>query len=168
MRDQNPFNPFLPRSRSASVFTLSLACYDWALTALFGALVRLFHFSPRPIEFWETHGAPVAIAIATLVFAPIVESAILIGIIELLGWIRMSVVVQVFVSALLVAGAHSVSWAWTPYAFVVFPSFVIQSGAYLYWRRHSRKQGFAVVAFIHALHNLIPMMYTVAYATRKT
>jgi hypothetical protein len=104
MGQRNPFDPFLPRSGSASVFTLSLACYDWAVTALFGAIVRLFHFSPRPIEFWETHGAPIAIAIATLVFAPVVESAILIGIIELLGWIRMTVVVQVFVAALLVAG----------------------------------------------------------------
>jgi hypothetical protein len=168
MRERNPFESFLPRSSSATVFTLSLACYDWALTALFGAVVRLFHFSPRPIEFWETHGDPMAVAIATLLFAPIVESAILIGIIELLGWMRMSMVVQVFLAGLLVAVAHSFSWAWTPYAFVVLPSFVIQSGAYLYCRRISRKQGFAVVVSIHALHNLIPMMYTIAYATRGT
>ena len=168
MRERNPFASFLPRSASASVFTLALACYDWALTALFGAIVRLFHFSPRPLEFWETHGDPMATAVVTLVFAPVLESAILIGIVEFFGWLRMPMVVQVFLAGLLAAGAHSYSWAWTPYGFVVLPSFVIQAAAYLYWRRSSRKQGFAVVASIHALHNLVPAMYTIAYATRTT
>ncbi len=74
MRERNPFASFLPRSASAFVFTLALVCYDWALTALFGAIVRLFHFSPRPLEFWETHGDPMAIAVVTLVFAPVIYS----------------------------------------------------------------------------------------------
>jgi hypothetical protein len=51
--------------------------------------------------------------------------------------------------------------------FVVLPSFVIQAAAYLYWREVSRKSGFAVVASIHALANLFPALYTIAYATRK-
>ena len=59
------------------------------------------------------------------------------------------------------------AWHWPPYAFVVLPSFVIQAAAYIYWRVVSRTRGFAVVAGIHALANLLPALYTIAYATRK-
>jgi hypothetical protein len=85
----------------------------------------------------------------------------------LFRWLRMPSVFQVFLTAALVSVAHSYAWAWPPYGFVVMPSFLIQAAAYVYWRRVSRWQSFAVVACIHALHNLIPAMYAFVYVTRK-
>jgi len=167
MRERKKFDAFLPRSASPIVFVLVVTCYVYALTALFAAIVQLFHFSPRPLSFWETHGDPTAHIIEGLVFAPLIETCILVAIIELLRWIRIQPVAQVFLAGALVAGPHSYAWHWGPYAFVVLPSFVIQAAAYLYWRDVSRKSGFVVVASIHALANLLPALYTIAYATRE-
>ena len=165
MPQRTRFDSFLPRSDSAFVFTLAFACYDWAFTAFFGAIVRMLHFPPRPLSFWETHGDPAAHALETLVFAPLIETAIFIAMIELLRWVRMPVTAQIFITSVLVGFAHSYSWAWPPYGFIVTPSFLIQGAAYLYWRRVSIGRGFAVVASIHALHNLVPAMHAFAHAT---
>lgn len=167
MRERKQFEAFLPRSASPIVFVLFVTCYDYALTGLFAAIVRLCHFPPRPLSFWETHGDPTAHVIEGLVFAPLIETCILVAIIELLGLLRVPTVAQSFLAGALVALPHSYAWHWGPYAFVVLPSFVIQAAAYLYWRKVSRKSGFAVVASIHALANLLPALYTIAYATRE-
>ena len=167
MRERKQFDAFLPRSPSPIVFVLVVTCYDYALTALFAAIVRLFHFPPRHLSFWETHGDPTAHVIEALVFAPLIETCILVAIIELLRRLRVPTSVLVFLAGGLVALPHSYTWDWGPYAFVVLPGFIIQAAAYLYWREVSRKGGFAVVASIHALANLLPALYTIAYATRK-
>jgi hypothetical protein len=155
---------FLPRSGSAFVFVLTMACYGWAITSLLGATVGVLHFSPRPPNFWESHGDPVAHVIEALLFAPLLESCILIGAVELLRWLRSPGWLQVLFATVVVAGPHSFEWA--PYAFVVAPGFAIQAASYLYWRALSRLHGFVVVVCIHALYNLIPAMSTVAHATR--
>jgi hypothetical protein len=167
MRAPTKLESFLPRSQSALVFVLAIACYDWAITALLAALVRIMHFPPRPLSFWESHGDPTAHIIEALVFTPLLESGLLFAVIELLRWLRAPAWLQVLLAAVLVAGPHSYTWGWEPYAFVVAPSFAIQSAAYLYWRPVSRKQGFAVIVCIHALHNLLPAMSVIARATSK-
>lgn len=167
MHERQKFDAFLPRSASPIVFVFAVTCYDYALTALFAAIVRLFHFPPRRLSFWETHGDPTAHIIEALVFAPLIETGILVAVIELLGWMRVPTLALAFIAGGLVAWPHSYAWHWGPYAFVVLPSFIIQAAAYLYWRQVSRKSGFAVVASIHALANLLPALYTIAYVTRK-
>jgi hypothetical protein len=167
MDEPRQFDAFLPRSASPLVFVLVFTCYDYALTAVFAAIVRLFHFPPRPLSFWESHGDPTAHVIGGLLFAPLIETCILVGIIELLRRSRVPNEVQVFLAGGLMAWPHSYAWRWAPYAFVIMPSFVIQAAAYLYWRKISRKTAFAVVVSIHALANLLPALYTIAYATRK-
>jgi hypothetical protein len=167
MRERKPFEAFLPRSASPIVFVLVVTCYDYALTGLFAAIVRLCHFPPRPLSFWESHGDPTAHVIEGLVFAPLIETCILVVVIELLRLLRLPTVAQSLLAGALVALPHSFAWHWGPYAFVVMPSFVIQAGAYLYWRKVSRKSGFVVVASLHALANLLPALYTIAYATRE-
>jgi hypothetical protein len=167
MHERTRVDAFLPRSTSPFVFVFVFTCYDYALTALFAAIVRLSHFPWRPLSFWESHGDPTAHVIEALLFAPLIETCILVGIIELLRWIRVPSVVNAFLAGALLAWPHSYAWHWAPYAFVIFPSFVLQAAAYLYWRSVSRKVGFSVVASIHALANVLPTLYTIAYATRK-
>ena len=158
---------FLPRSASAFVFILVVTCYDWAITSLCGVIVYIFHFPPRPPSFWESHGDPAAHLIEALWFAPVLESCILVSLVELLRLMKAPAVVQVFLSAVILAGPHSYTWGWEPYAFIVAPSFAIQAASYIYWRAVSRTRGFIVVVSIHALHNLIPAMLIIEHATRK-
>jgi hypothetical protein len=167
MHERKKFDAFLPRSASPVVFVLAVTCYDIALTALFAVIVRLLHFPPRPLSFWETHGDPTAHVIEGLVFAPLIETCILVTIIELLLWLRLPTSVLVFLAGGLLALPHSYGRHWGPYAFVVLPSFIIQAAAYLYWKAVSRKRAFVVVASIHALANLLPALNTIAYLTRR-
>ncbi len=156
MRERQPLDAFLPRSASVVVFTVVVACYDWALTALFGGVVRMLHFPPRPLSFWEAHGDPTAHVIDALAFAPLIESCLLIGMIELLRWLRAPVVVQVLFAAIAVAWPHSYTWGWEPYAFIVTPSFAIQAASYVYWRTVSRTRGFCG----GRIHSRAPQSYS--------
>jgi len=97
-----------------------------------------------------------------LVFAPIVESLMLVGVFELARRARAPEIVQVLTAAFFVSGAHY--WPWWPHAFIVLPSFCIQAACYLYWRRTSWKTAFWVLVSIHALINVIPALSTIAYA----
>lgn len=162
-----PLEAFLPRSGSVFVFIPVAACYDFAITALFAMMVYVLHFPPRPPSFWESHGDPAAHVIEALWFAPVLESCVLVGLIELLRWMKAPAVAQVFFSAVILAGPHSYTWGWEPYAFIVAPSFAIQAASYIYWRAASRTRGLIVVVSIHALHNLIPAMFIIEHATRK-
>jgi hypothetical protein len=168
MRERKPLEAFLPRSGSVFVFIPVVACYDFAVTALFAVMVGVLGFPPRPPSFWESHGDLAAHLIEALAFAPLLESGLLIAVIELLRWLRMPTVVQVLLAAIAMAAPHSYTWGWEPYAFIVAPGFAIQAASYLYWRAVSWPQGFVVVASIHALHNLVPVLALIAYAARKT
>ena len=167
MRARTKLEAFLPRSGSTFVFVLAVACYDFAITVLLALAVAILHFPPRPPSFWESHGDSVAHVIEALLFAPLLESCILIGAVELVRWLRAPGWLQVFFAAVLVAGPHSFTWGWEPYAFIVAPGFALQAASYLYWRAVSRTRGFAVVVSIHSLHNFIPTLAIIAYATQK-
>jgi hypothetical protein len=162
-----PLDIFLPRSASAFVFTLAVTCYDLAITLFCSVIVYILHLPPRPPSFWESHGDPAAHIIEALWFAPVLESCVLVGLVELQRLMKAPTVVQVFLSAVILAGPHSYTWGWEPYAFIVAPSFAIQSASYIYWRAVSRTRGLIVVVSIHALHNLMPAMLIIEHATRK-
>jgi hypothetical protein len=168
MREYKPLEAFLPRSGSVFVFIPVVACYDFTVTALFAVMVGVLGFPPRPPSFWESHGDQAAHLIEALAFAPLLESGLLIAVIELLRLLRTPTVVQVFLAAIAIAAPLSYTWGWEPYAFIVAPSFAIQAASYLYWRAVSWTRGFVVVASIHALHNLVPALALIAYAARKT
>ena len=168
MRERKPLEAFLPRSGSVFVFIPVVASYSLTVTVLFSVMVGVLRFPPRPPSFWESHGDSAAHLIEALAFAPLFESCVLIAIIELLRWLKTPSVVQVLLAAVVVAAPHSYTWGWEPYAFIVAPSFAIQAASYIYWRAVSRTRGFTVVAAIHALHNLVPTLAMIAYATRKT
>src|ERR1700738_504229 len=167
MREGTKLEAFLPRSGSTFVFILTVACYGFVITALVAVMVAVLHFPPRPPSFWESHGDPVAHVIEALLFAPLLESCILIGAVELVRWLRAPGWLQVVFAAVLVAVPHSFTWGWEPYAFIVAPGFALQAACSLYWRAVSRRRGFAVVVSIHALHNFIPTLAMIAYASRK-
>lgn len=154
---------FLPRSRSKIVFVLVMGCYSVSLGYLMSAWAYLAHVRRPPRAFYLRGGAQDIIGL--LVFAPLIESLVLVGVFELVRRVRAPVVAQVIVAALLISALHAARW-W-PHAVIVLPSFCIQTAAYLYWReRGPWKNAFWVLVSIHALHNLIPALHSLGYAMR--
>ncbi len=82
------FERFLPRSRSKAVFIFTITCYTFTLSAIAGRLIRLFGASPTPNINYRT-STVLDTVVGPLVFAPVVESFIVIGLIEL-DWRRVS------------------------------------------------------------------------------
>ena len=107
MHDRNSLEAILPRSSSVFVFIPVVACYGFAITALFAVMVGVLRFPPRPPSFWESHGDPAAHLIEALAFAPLLESCVLIAVIELLRLLRTPTVVQVLLAAIALAAPHS-------------------------------------------------------------
>jgi len=154
---------FLPRTQSPIVFALVTACYSITLTSFIGAWARVAHLR-RPAPPFYLRGDP-ADVISLLVIAPLIESLVLVGVVELVRRFHAPQTVQVFTAALFISGLHVRPW-W-PHAVIVLPSFCIQGASYLYWRRISWKTAFCVLAAIHALDNVLPALSAVAaYTTR--
>ena len=144
---------FLPRSESKSVFVLVMVCYALATAAFVRTLAAAFG-APRPPEgLFVLHGRPTARVSDLLLFAPIIESLILIGAIELSRLLHFPTWLQITVGAMVIGFLHSVLWR--PWGFIVAPGFAIQGIAYVIWKRASWMTAFGIVACIHALLNLI-------------
>jgi hypothetical protein len=95
-----------------------------------------------------------AVAVALLVlFAPLVETLIMAGVLALLARFVMPTV-AVVASAALWGVAHSLQAA--VWGLVIWWPFLIFSTLYLVWRQHGTMTGIAVAATTHALQNLAP------------
>ena len=154
---------FIPRSRSKVVFALVMACYSVTLGRFVSAWAYVAHVRSPPRAFYLRGGASDVVSL--LVFAPLIESLILVGVFELVRRARAPAVVQVFIAALFISEMHV--WPWWPHAVIVLPGFCIQAASYLYWRERAPwKDAFWVLVSIHALSNLVPALNTFGYATR--
>ena len=152
---------FLPRGKSKTVFVLAMACYAWVATHLLGTIAIAFG-APRPkVSVLLERGYPMFEVIGLVLFAPVVESLVLMGTIELVRKLRSPVWLQITLPAIISALLHM-----PPIAdpFVVAPAWFIMAAAYLRWRRVSWKAGFVVIASIHALLNLNSAIWAIGYA----
>ena len=157
---------FLPRSDSKIVFVLVMVCYALTATVSMRTVASACGVPhPGPGLLLE-RGSPAAHVIVLLFLAPIVETLLLIGTIELFRKLRSPYWLQVACSTAFIAILHSE--AANPWGVAVVPSFAIQSLAYLYWRRVSWKTGYAVVASMHALLNVLPAISALGYAAGNT
>ena len=154
---------FIPRTRSKVVFALVMACYSVTLGRFVSAWAYVAHVRSPPRAFYLRGGASDVVSL--LVFAPLIESLILVGVFELVRRARAPAVVQVFIAALFISEMHV--WPWWPHAVIVLPGFCIQAASYLYWRERAPwKDAFWVLVSIHALSNLVAALNTFGYATR--
>jgi hypothetical protein len=151
---------FLPRSRSKVVFVLAMASYTLAAAALLRAIATACGAPRPPLSVLLKHGYPGLDVIALVLLAPVIESLVLIGLIEFLRWLRSPVWLQLTLAAsICVLAELPVS-----HAFVIAPGWFIMAAAYLVWREVSWKVGFVIIASIHALLNLSPAILTIGYA----
>ncbi len=156
---------FFPRSDSKVVFVVAMACYAVAAETLLQMIAWAAGAPQAPLGTLTAHGYPALQIVSGLLFAPLIESLVLIGIIELMQWLRLPPSAQVVFAAVLFALLHSLSQG--PTGLTVAPGWAIMAIAYLTWRGVSRRVGFLIVASIHALLNVIPAIWTIGYAAQN-
>lgn len=151
---------FLPRSRSKVVFALTIGAYSWTLDSLIARCVFIARVPDPGPTFYSATENVIGEVFVSLVFAPILETLILIGVFELARRAGASQFFQALLAAIVVSVGHF--WPWWPHAVIVLPAFCLDAASYLYWRPISRKTAFWVVVWIHCLSNLIPSLGTIA------
>jgi hypothetical protein len=96
-------------------------------------------------------------ALMDLLISPIVESLVIIAIIEFMRRLKFNDMTGAAVAALVFAALHSLTipiWG-----LICIPAFFIEGASYIYWRRRSFGAGLQAIALIHAFSNLAPFLY---------
>ena len=98
-----------------------------------------------------------------LVLAPILESLILIGLVEMLRILKCPRGAQIIIAAVAMGLLHSYSWG--PRSLITAPAFGIWAAGYLYCEDISLgvKVGYVMIVASHFLHNLIPALADIVY-----
>ena len=157
---------FLPRTRSKTVFVLVMAAYSTTLDYFLAACRRAAHVPGPPPPFYASATQhPLGYIADLLILAPVIESFILIAIVELVRRFHAPTIVQALTAALFVSELHV--FGWWPHALIVLPGFCIDAASYLYWRRISWRVAFVVIASIHALSNVIPATTAIGALFRR-
>ena len=158
---------FLPRSRSKVVFVLVMAAYSTTITYFMVAWRAAAQVQGPSSGFYSVlEQQPLEHILELLIFAPVIESLILIAVLELARRARATAGLQILSAAMSVSALHA--WPWWPHAIIVLPAFCIDGASYLYWRsRASWKVAFLIIASIHALSNFISAIYALGYAVQK-
>jgi len=98
--------------------------------------------------------------ISPLVVAPVLESFVVIGVIELLRRLNFNVSIQIVASALVSCLLHSISQPVE--GLLVAPAFFIFAATYIYWRQVSFWIGTEMIILLHFLYNAIVFMGVLA------
>jgi hypothetical protein len=117
---------FIPSTRSKIIFALVISCYFFTLSAFISTWARVTGIRNPPRSFYLS--GDTGDVIGALIFAPVLESLVLVAIFELLRRLRAPDWVQVATSALFISEMHV--WPWWPHAIIVLPAFLIQAAAY--------------------------------------
>src|SRR5579884_3586192 len=94
-RPRNWFERFLPRSSSNAVFIFTMTCYTFTIEYLNGRLSRLF-------GFWRTSHVKhlSSTPMVPLLISPVVDSLVVIGLIELARRLKFNIAIQIAVAVL--------------------------------------------------------------------
>lgn len=157
-------NVFIPRSDSRSVYIFAMVCYSIAIDVTAGRVAEV-------LGLWTARSTPQALsnarhmvagpwwkhAVMDLLLSPIVESLMIVAIIELLRRLKFSVTTGIVVATLIFSALHSITipiWG-----LICVAGFFIQSASYVYWRGTSFWAGLQAIVLIHAFSNLPPLLY---------
>ena len=138
-------------------------CLLAAAIALFGSLILIGFFllwnnafSVFPSMAMFPEQPTIATIFGNLVFAPIVETALMIALLELLVRVRLSKLASIGLSALLWGFLHGtlspMRFAGSIWSFFVF------GYSYFLWSRRDRKSGFWAASLPHTIVNTVPTL----------
>ena len=130
--------PFVPRGDSPWIFAITMASYSWITEDFVRLILAFFDIISPSSGLLKWSGLLFYQAISGLLVAPILETCVLIGTIELLRWLKSPGWLQVLLSTAILVGLHAVGRG--PLALIVMPSFAIQGASYLWWRPMSQRK----------------------------
>jgi len=159
------YKGFIPRSESRVVFVGAMLCYEVFIGQAMSGLVKSFHLWPvvlDPVTHTRraTNPGVDGVGIVAFVVMPIIESMILVGVIQLLSYTKLKSIFQVTASALLFSILHSLQFP--VWGLLVFPLFVIDAATFVYWRSSSVLLAGVMVTVLHLLSNAVPSLYILA------
>ncbi len=158
-------NCVLPRGRSKTAFLLVMTCYEIAINSVAEHLTALFYYWPVAARFLRgglppmPNHSPVYV-IGSLLIAPLIESSIMIAMIEALRRMHFNLAIQIIASVSLICAMHSMSYSL--WGFFVAPQFAIEVGTYLYWRRSSVWTGAQMMIALHFFYNVYATLYVIS------
>ena len=139
-----------------------MLCYTLTLTTIEAALIRVARQWPvvsdpiRHVSRAVRPGIDGAKVIDTLLLAPILESFVVVGLIEVLRKVGAKPAIQVLVAATVMCALHSVQYGF--FGFLVAPGFLIAGFTYVYWRHASIWIAGAMIIILHAAYNIIEFL----------
>ena len=147
-----PWEPRLARMGLKRYCAFAAAIALAGSAALFGLATFLNHLCHFTAPFHDPAGRPgVGTVFGNVLFAPVVETALLIGLLKLLVRCRLSETAAVTVSAIvwgiLHGTQHPLRFFGTVWSFAVF------GYGYFLWHRRQPRRGFAAASVPHALIN---------------
>lgn len=153
-----PLESVMPQCPSKRIYLLVMASCSYALATLVARIARLFE-PPVSLTYKYPLSTDHSIGegiFSALIFAPIVETIILIGIIEVARLLKLPYIWQLIFSVSTLCAMHTPGFPLK--GLIVAPSFIIFAYSYLDWRRKSWKIAIAMVILIHSASNLIPVL----------
>src|SRR5579884_632330 len=147
-RPRNWFERFLPRSSSNAVFIFTMTCYTFTIEYLNGRLSRLF-------GFWRTSHVKhlSSTPMVPLLISPVVDSLVVIGLIELARRLKFNIAIQIAVAVLVSCFLESPRQPLL--GLLVAPVFLIGAGAYIYWRPAGLCIAAGTIILLHFLYNAV-------------
>ena len=145
------------------MFVFVTTCYAYTLQSIISRVLGLLGVWPRVIDPVRHVLRPIrpafdagASATNLLLIAPIVESLVVIAIVELLRRLGFRASVQITVSVFVSCLLHSIQHLF--WGFVVIPTFLLGVIGYIYWRRISFWSGLQVIIALHFCINAIAFL----------
>ena len=159
------FKGFIPRSDSRLVFLAAMLCYQTLIAEVMSDVVSGLHLWPTVVDpvTHVTRPARPGIdeaGIWAFFLVPVVETLMLVGIIQLLRYFKLDAAFQVIGSALVFSLLHSLEipiWG-----LLVFPFFALDAVTFVYWRSSSVSMATLMAFALHLLSNAIPNLHILA------
>lgn len=159
----------LPRGHSKAAFIFTVSCYGIVLGLINARLIKLVGLWPsgsdsQGMTRYLEPGLEHATILRSLL-GPLLESLILIALIEVMRWLKAIPIVQVLVSTLVICLLHSTSipiWG-----LLVAPTFLVDTASYVYWRRVSFWSAAQIIYIVHLCCNVLPFLTIVQRTLRQ-
>lgn len=154
----------LPRGSSKCAFLLVMLSYQIAFTSVSGDMIALLYRAHFSLSGFEARalpaGSPLYLLVRAVVLGPILESSLLIIVIEVLRRLWANRAIQIVVPAVLMSASHSLDYPLL--GLLVVPGFFSDVITYVYWRRESLWSGATMMILLHMLYNASVVLYIVS------
>jgi hypothetical protein len=149
-------NSLLPRTSSKLAFVFTFSAYGIAIGIINAKIIRLLGLWPVMVD---SEGVTRSIqpgldqgTIFRALIGPLIETILLIVVIEGLRKIRTTPIVQIVLSTILICILHSTSIP--VWGLLVLPTFFFDTAAYVYWRPKSFWVAAQIMYAVHFFCNL--------------